>query len=93
MSTVRSMWERPPNCWYQDVRMPVLLLNALPDTTSGAVQALAFWARCIQRWAASATEGMPHSESRWYPDTDHNLHLERPAEVAADMLEFAARIG
>jgi len=73
--------------------MPVLLLNATPAITAGAEQeALAFWERCVRHWAASAAEGIPHSDSRWYPDTDHNLPLERPGRVAADLLDFASQV-
>jgi pimeloyl-ACP methyl ester carboxylesterase len=85
MRIVRSMWEDPPNRYYSSVTVPVLLMPALPGDPEKAVAR-----RSRVRLAASA---LPNATIREYPDSDHDLHAQRPREVAADLLALADRVG
>jgi pimeloyl-ACP methyl ester carboxylesterase len=82
LSTVRSMWEDPPARWYPEVRVPVMLLNAIPLASP-------IWERWVRHWAASAEAAIPQVESRWYTGADHNLHAEHPERLTNDLLDLA----
>ena len=84
MRIVRSMWEDPPNRYYASVTVPVLLMPALPADPGRA----AGRASRIRQAAA----GFPDATVREYPGADHDLHAQRPREVAADLLELARRV-
>jgi alpha-beta hydrolase superfamily lysophospholipase len=40
-----------------------------------------------------AATALPNATIREYPDSDHDLHAQRPREVAADLLALADRVG
>ncbi len=84
MRIVRSMWDDPPNRYYTSVTVPVLLMPALPRDPEQAVAR-----RSRVRQAAAA---LPNATIREYPDSDHDLHAQRPREVAADLLDLASRV-
>jgi pimeloyl-ACP methyl ester carboxylesterase len=84
MRIVRSMWDDPPNRYYTSISQPVLLMPALPGDPEKAVAR-----RSRVRLAASA---LPNATIREYPDSDHDLHAQRPREVAADLLALADRV-
>jgi pimeloyl-ACP methyl ester carboxylesterase len=83
MRIVRSMWDDPPNRYYASINQPVLLMPALPADPDAAA------ARRSRVEAAAAA--LPNATLREYPDSDHDLHAQRPQEVAADLLALAAR--
>jgi pimeloyl-ACP methyl ester carboxylesterase len=85
MRIVRSMWDDPPNRYFASVAVPVLLMPALPADPEKAVGR-----RSRVRLAASA---LRQASIREYPASDHDLHAQRPREVAADLLELAGRAG
>ncbi|GAA2368139.1 alpha/beta hydrolase [Streptomyces cuspidosporus] len=82
MSLADSMWQDPPARWYPDITVPVLLLVALPAHAAS-------WGSYARKWVAEAEAAIPRAESRWYVDTDHNLHVEEPERVAGDLLDLA----
>ena len=84
MRIVRSMWDDPPNRYYSSVTQPVLLMPALPGDPEKAVAR-----RSRVRLAAAA---LPNATIREYPESDHDLHAQRPREVAADLLALADRV-
>ncbi|MFC0602683.1 alpha/beta fold hydrolase [Streptomyces palmae] len=86
LSLARSLYEDPPARWYPRVRVPVMLLNAIPAASPS-------WARWVRHWAATAEAAIPRTDSRWYPDTDHNLHAEHPQRLASDLLDLARTVG
>jgi pimeloyl-ACP methyl ester carboxylesterase len=83
MCIVRSMWDDPPQQYYASVQVPVLLIPALPadhpDTRRGRVEA--------------AAAALPNARIREYLGADHDLHAQQPDELAADLLDLAARVG
>jgi len=84
MQIVRSMWDDPPTADYTHIRVPVLLMPALPiDPDSAAARR----ARVIR--AADALTDASISE---YVGGDHDLHAQQPTRVAEDLLALAARV-
>jgi len=79
-----SMWNDPPARWYPSVRVPALLLKAVPPNPP------AEWLAWAHKWVADAEAALPYADSRWYADSDHNLHADHPDRVAADLLDLAA---
>jgi pimeloyl-ACP methyl ester carboxylesterase len=85
MLIVRSMWDDPPRPHYPELTMPVLLIPALPaDPGQAAVR---------QARVASAAAAIADATIREYQHADHDLHAQVPAELAADLLTLADRIG
>jgi len=82
-----SMWNDPPAHWYPGVTVPVLLLNAVP------VRPSASWEAWVRKWVAEAEAALPLADSRWYADSDHNLHADHPDRVADDLLDLARTVG
>ncbi len=85
-SIVRSMWDDVPARWYPAVKVPVLLLPALPAEN---VQ----WGERVRAWVASAAEAMPQASVRWYADADHHLHAQHPERLAGELLDLARDVG
>ena len=84
MRIVRSMWDDPPQRYYASVGVPVLLVPALPADREQATAR-----RSRVRLAASA---LSNATIREYPNSDHDLHAQRPRELAADLLDLAGRV-
>ncbi len=69
---LRSMWEDDPTRWYPSVSAPTVLMPA----TSGDT---------LPDEVAGAAQSIPRATVRPYPGAHHDLHLQRPDEVAADI--------
>jgi len=78
MRIVRSMWDDPPNRYYASVSVPVLLMPAKAAGRRSRVQA--------------AADAFADATVREYHGADHDVHAQRPREVAADLLELARRV-
>ncbi|GAA4703851.1 alpha/beta fold hydrolase [Streptomyces youssoufiensis] len=87
MSILRSIWDEPPVPWYADVDVPTLLMVAIPK---GALPPLA---NRIRTRVQNTTAPLRHATLREYPDSEHDLHVQRPSQVAADLLELARDAG
>lgn len=85
MQIVRSMWDDPPQPYYPAIGAPVLLIPAIPTDPASAT------ARRARVQAAAAA--LRDATIREYVGGDHDLHAQHPEELAADLLDFAARIG
>ncbi|MER0246510.1 alpha/beta fold hydrolase [Streptomyces sp. HSW2009] len=83
MSILRSIWDEPPAPWYPDIDVPTLLMLAIPK---GALPPLA---NRIRTRVQNITAPLRHATFREYADSEHDLHAQRPHEVAADLLELA----
>jgi pimeloyl-ACP methyl ester carboxylesterase len=83
MAIVRSMYDDPPQRHFPAVTVPVLLLPALPPGDSRRVE------RIRERVAAAAAD-LPKATVVEYPDSDHDLHAQHPARLAADLLRLVA---
>jgi pimeloyl-ACP methyl ester carboxylesterase len=76
---LRSMWDDPPGQYHPRVQVPALLLPAVP-----ADEAAAERKRAQVKRAAAA---MPRATVKEYVGADHDLHAQRPKELAADLLD------
>jgi alpha-beta hydrolase superfamily lysophospholipase len=79
------MWDDPPQRYYPSLTMPVLLIPALPAGDAQAAQR--------RRRVEAAAAAIPDATIREYRGADHDLHAQRPHELAADLLGLAARLG
>jgi pimeloyl-ACP methyl ester carboxylesterase len=83
-SIIRSLWEEPPDRWYPAIKIPVMMLPALPPSSPQ-------WQRDQRGWVEKAEQALPQATTRWYEGADHNLHAEHPDRLAADLLDLAAQ--
>jgi pimeloyl-ACP methyl ester carboxylesterase len=80
---LRALWEERPGDLLGRVRCPVLVLPA--RQTSDPPERLESKARQVAR--AKATQ--PRVRVRWFEDTIHDVPLQRPDELAAELAAFA----
>jgi pimeloyl-ACP methyl ester carboxylesterase len=84
---LHSMWIQDPAAYYPGVVVPTLLVPVgspepgPPSPTGTSVDKAAA--------VAAMLEMVPTARARWYPDTDHDVHAQRPAELAIDLLDLA----
>jgi pimeloyl-ACP methyl ester carboxylesterase len=86
MQVVRALWEQRPADILPRVGCPVLLLPARQG--SDAPEFLANKAASVQR----ALDLQPRARLRWFDDTVHDIPLQRPDELAAELAAFAAEV-
>jgi pimeloyl-ACP methyl ester carboxylesterase len=86
MQVVRAMWEQRPAGLLPRLTCPILILPARRATDDQGM--LANKANAAQR----ALEIQPRARVRWFEDTVHDVPLQRPAELAAELAGFAAEI-
>lgn len=81
MLIVRALWEQRVCELYSQVSAPVMLLAA--DSTAEDPK------RLVQKRAevAAASALLPHCQVHWFADTDHDIHVQRPQETAALVLQ------
>jgi pimeloyl-ACP methyl ester carboxylesterase len=83
MQIARSMWEDPPQRYYPDVHVPVLLMPAIGSI--GSVEDR----RARVKAAAAA---LPDATVHEFVDADHDIHAQHPDAVAADLLALAEKV-
>jgi pimeloyl-ACP methyl ester carboxylesterase len=74
MAILRSLWEHSPRALYPRITAPVLLMPAGGNARANTV--------------AEAAAALKEAAVRPYPEADHDVHAQHPAEVAADLLRF-----
>lgn len=79
-SILRSLYDDDPRQLYPLVNVPVLLM---PAGAEGGRSSAAL---------NEAIEGLPDATLRRYPDADHDIHAQFPADVAADLMALARRV-
>jgi non-heme chloroperoxidase len=82
MQIVRALWEQRPADLLPKVRRPILLLPARQSTDASEM------ASAKQTAVSRALELQPHARVRWFDDTIHDVPLQRPEELAAELLAF-----
>jgi pimeloyl-ACP methyl ester carboxylesterase len=83
MQVVDALYDQRPSALYPLVDRPVLLCPAA-DPADDAERATA------KRGAvARALDLLPSAAVTWYEDTMHDIPLQRPAQLAADLARFA----
>ena len=86
LQVVDALYDQRPPALYPLVGCPVLLCVAA-DPADGAEAALA------KRGAAGrALELFPSATVTWFEDTMHDIPLQRPAELAAELARFAKEV-
>lgn len=79
MEILRALWEHRPSELYPAVREPVLLAPATRGTWG--------WELTKREEVGKAEAGLARCRVRWFQDTDHDIQVHRPAELAAAILE------
>jgi pimeloyl-ACP methyl ester carboxylesterase len=84
MAILRGLWEHDPGALYPRVTVPALLVAARNGRDDHA--------RAVSREhrLRVAVERLPHAEVAWFDGADHDIHAQRPVELAACMLDFLA---
>jgi pimeloyl-ACP methyl ester carboxylesterase len=79
---MRSIWNDPPAQWFSAVKVPALLMPAIPKPERR-------WEMLFTRMSAyvePAASALSGATVREYVDGDHDLHAQYPDRVAADLL-------
>lgn len=83
MQVVRALWEQRPAELLPRVECPMLILPARQSTESSEMAASKAAA------VARAKELQPRARVRWFENTAHDVPLQRPEELAAELLALA----
>jgi pimeloyl-ACP methyl ester carboxylesterase len=82
MRVVRAMWEQRPAELLAQIRCPILILPARQSAEASEMNAAKAAA------VARAQQIQPRVRVRWFEDTVHDVPLQRPEELAAELLAF-----
>src|SRR5829696_11552 len=82
MQVIDALYDQRPPALYPLVDCPVLLCVAA-DPVGGAI------AEAKRGAAVRAAELLPSATLTWFEDTMHDIPLQRPAELAAELARFA----
>jgi pimeloyl-ACP methyl ester carboxylesterase len=72
-----AMWEHPPSARWPDIRVPVLLLMAN---------------RRMREGVDAARSALADVDVVWFEGADHDLHAQKPEEVAEHLSRFLGRV-
>jgi pimeloyl-ACP methyl ester carboxylesterase len=87
LQVVDALYDQRPAALYPLVDCPVLLCPAA-DPADGDEHAAAAKRDAVGR----ALQLLPSAHVTWYEDTMHDIPLQRPAELAADLANFAKEV-
>ncbi|MCB8968061.1 MAG: alpha/beta hydrolase [Ardenticatenaceae bacterium] len=82
MQILRAMYDQDPTLLYGQVQEPVLLCVA----DEGGERAIP-----KREWVETAVAALPHAEVTWFAGAAHDIHVDRPDELTARFLQFAAQ--
>jgi pimeloyl-ACP methyl ester carboxylesterase len=85
MQVVRALWEQRPSELCARVRCPVLFVAAEREGSGRTREWLEMKREAIGQMEMLLTD----CRVRWFPDTIHDIPLQRPAELAQAIEEFA----
>ena len=85
MQVVRAMWEQRLSELWRSVRCPVLFAVAERHTSEPEER----WMQHKRQGIERARQRLPSVQVRWFADTIHDIPLQRPAELANVIGEFA----
>lgn len=86
MQVVRALWEQRPAELLPNVRCPVLVLPARQSSDRGEL--VSAKEAGVQR----AQELHADTRVRWFEDTVHDVPLQRPDELAKELVDFVTRV-
>ncbi len=90
MQILRAMWEQRPPELYPRVRVPVLLLPAEQEPRDDREREFIARKRSNVRLAE---ERLPRGKAVWFKDTIHDVPLQRPRDLADEIVRFARENG
>jgi pimeloyl-ACP methyl ester carboxylesterase len=79
LQILRSLWEQRPASLYAQVACPVTIVVAEEPHSPE-------WQRLKQQQVAAAERGLAQVQVHWLAETAHDIHVHRPATLAALML-------
>jgi hypothetical protein len=88
IEVLRGLWEHHPSECYASIGVPVLLVPAGADGGPTADGAASDWTGRKRRDVEAAAGAIPTARVRWLAG-DHDVHAQRPHELAGVMLELA----
>jgi len=83
MQVVRALWEQRPAELLERVQCPLLILPARQSAEATEMSAAKV------AGVARALEVQPRARVRWFDDTVHDVPLQRPEQLADELLGFA----
>ncbi len=81
LAILHALWSQRPGELYAQVTAPVLI--AVADDPSNPA-----WMAVKQQQVAAAEVALSRCTVHWFPATAHDIHVHRPAELAALMLDW-----
>jgi pimeloyl-ACP methyl ester carboxylesterase len=84
MQVVRALWDQKPSRLYEDVRCPALFIAAERQAEGRAQE----WLDLKREALARAARSLAVSRVVWLADTIHDIPLQRPGELAAEIRAF-----
>jgi pimeloyl-ACP methyl ester carboxylesterase len=83
-AVLRGLWEHSPSRRYADIRVPVLLCPAESERDDHA--------RAVseRHHVEAALAAIPRVRVHWFRGADHDIHAQRPAELARVMADAVA---
>ncbi len=88
MQVVRALWDQRPSELCPRVRCPVLFVAAEREASGRTRE----WMEMKREAIAQMATLLADCRVRWFPDTIHDIPLQRPTELAQTIEEFAARL-
>jgi pimeloyl-ACP methyl ester carboxylesterase len=85
MAVLRGLWEHDPAQAYPRVAIPAILAPARDDRADQARAAMQ------ARQVEAALAALPDGRVAWFDGADHDIHAQRPAEVARLLLGLEPR--
>jgi pimeloyl-ACP methyl ester carboxylesterase len=87
MAVLRGLWEHHPSQAYPRIAIPAVLAPARSDNADHGrtvVQA---------RQVEAALEALAQGRVAWFDGADHDIHAQRPVELARLLLEIETEVG
>ena len=75
MTILRALWEQRPGDYYPQVEAPVVIAVAADGKNPE-------WMAVKAAQVAAAEAGLPVTSVHWFEETDHDIHIHRPAALA-----------
>ncbi len=79
LAVLHGLWEHEPSSRYADIELPVLIVAAAGDDAERDRRSPA---------VHEAVAGLPQGRAVWFQPAHHDVHAQKPTEVAAAMLDF-----
>jgi pimeloyl-ACP methyl ester carboxylesterase len=82
MTVLHGLWEHRPSAVLDGLRVPAIFVLADTDDAD--------WTATKRAAAERAVAAVPAARVRWFAHADHDIHVQRPDELAGVMLDALA---